>query len=148
MALEQVTNGNMDGLSNLCSSLPRRMYAFNREGLEMRLPSVKTLQTVAGDRAQEVRELLQGKRKTREYRSVTDWEKQCYNRPRYGERLMCALNEIIGGYGVEGLVRDGEIACEYEYINMGDTYTATIIRHIPSQRISVGCWGDIVERWN
>ena len=70
------------------------------KGENMRLPSMKTLERVAGERAKEVRELLEQKRKTVDYQSVREWEKLCWNRPRYSERLMCALNEILGGYGV------------------------------------------------
>lgn len=114
----------------------------------MNLPSVKTLSRVAGDRAKELRELLERKRKTRDYRSVQDWERQCYNKPRYGERLMYAINEILNGYGVECLTREGEIAPEYEYINMGDTYALTILRHVETERVIVSTMGDIAERHN
>ena len=114
----------------------------------MRLPSVKTLALVAGDRAKEVRELLEQKRKTADYQSVREWEKRCYIRPRYGERLMCAINEILGGFGVELLTRDGELTPEYEYINTGDAYTLTIVRDCTTGRLLVTTWGDIVERWD
>lgn len=112
----------------------------------MNLPSTKTLTQVAGDKAQELRELLEKKRKTRDYQSVKTWVSQSYHEPRYSERLMCAINEIVGGYGVEAITKRGQVYPTYEYINMGDTYTTTILRDCRTGRVFVGTWGDIVER--
>ena len=115
----------------------------------MRFPSVTTLSAVSPERAQEIRALLEGKRKTTDYESVKEWESQCYLYPSYGERLMCAINEIIGGYGVDAIYKnDGDGTPAFEYVDMGDPYTVTILRNMRTGRITVGAWGDIVERWN
>jgi hypothetical protein len=111
----------------------------------MNKPSVKTLRTIAGDRAQELRDLLDGVNKTREYESVRAWESQCYHKPSYIERVLCAANEIISGYGVECLV-DSDGQARWEYINMGDTYAATLLYNRETGQFTVGTWGDIVER--
>lgn len=59
-----------------------------------------------------------------------------------------AINEIVGGYGVEGLGPDvgGPTPPPYEYINAGDTYATTLIYRRKTDTLSVGSWGDIVER--
>lgn len=58
-----------------------------------------------------------------------------------------AINEIVGGYGVEGLGpgRSGDFALPYEYINMGDTYITTLIYDRDKDRLFIGDWGSIVE---
>lgn len=112
----------------------------------MRLPSVKTLRSIAPDRAKELRELLAKKRCTRDYASVQQWEAQCYNPPRYSERLMCAANEVIGGYGVEAIFGDSCTQPDYEYVNVGDSYTATLIRDCDTGRVFVGDIGTVIER--
>ena len=114
----------------------------------MRAPSVKTLlQITTEEKAKEIRELLQKKRKTTDYASVREWESKCYHRPSYCARLMCALNEIIGGYGLEIITKRGGVPV-FEFINMGDPYTATIILNLHKQSFHVACWGDIVEKGN
>ena len=112
----------------------------------MPLPSVKTLSAVFGDRAKEARELLEMKRKTRDYASVRDWEAQCCNPPSYTERLFCALNEIGDFYGVEAVFSSND-ACRpvFEYLNTGGSYEPTLIYNTPSGTWQVGTWGDKVE---
>ena len=111
----------------------------------MNLPSIKTLRTIAGDRAGELRELLEQKRQTRDYESVREWERQCYHPPSYIERLLCAANEIMRGYGVENLCQPDSPIEEplWSYINMGDTYTKTLLYCHHTGRFRVGCWGDL-----
>ena len=111
-----------------------------------RFPSIKTLTPVFGDRASEARELLIGTRKTWDYASVNAWADQCYTVPNRHDRLMCALNEIAETHGVEVLMGRDEQWPDYEYLNSGDTYTATLIYSNKTGTFRVGCWGDIVER--
>jgi hypothetical protein len=59
-----------------------------------------------------------------------------------------AVSDLIGGYGVEYIPRGTNAKSPaIDYVNMGDTYTPTIIRLGP-KRYRVQCWGDIVERGN
>lgn len=119
-------------------------------GDTMRLPSVKTLATITTvDKAKELRELFEKKRKTRDYRSVQEWCKQCFYDPRYNERLLCACNEILEGYGVEVIYRrEGDLNPKYAYVNTGDAYTPTLIQDCETSQLFVSDWGSIVERWN
>jgi len=110
----------------------------------MNLPSIKTLNIVAQDRARELRELLEKKRKTREYASVQELIKQSYREPFYYDRLMCAANEICNTCGVESFrAKNGDY---WEYLNAGDTYTPTLLLNRRTGRLIVSSWGDVVER--
>ena len=76
-----------------------------------------------------------------------------YNDP-YDSDMWCvtvalhAINDLAGGYGVEGLgrIRGPDYAPPYEYINMGDTYATTLIYRRRTDSLSIGTWGDIVDR--
>lgn len=49
------------------------------------------------------------------------------------------------GFGCEAFCWD----CGREgisYLNMGDTYDATVLFDSRNERFTVGCWGDVVER--
>lgn len=65
-----------------------------------------------------------------------------------------AINELVGGFGVEtlGPGRPRDYAPPYEYVNMGDTYVATLIYDRDRDRLFIGDWGTIVEtegeEWN
>jgi len=122
-------------------------------------PSIKTIETrlsLPRSKAREIRQLMTGERSPNSYESVAKWVAQCYNEPRDDEKVMCALNEVLEGYGVE--VIDTENSDKpyyvdsfyryflYEYINMGDTYDMTIVRNCETGRFYITTWGDIVER--
>ncbi len=50
-----------------------------------------------------------------------------------------AINDLVGGHGIEALGRR-------EYINMGDPYVETLIYTPGSDRLSIGNWGYYAER--
>ena len=121
-------------------------YIWWRDGAN--LPSVKSLSAVFGERAKEARELLEGKRKTTDYESVRAWERSCYHRPGYTDRVLCALNEIADTYGVERIEAGiNARSPAVEYLNAGDTYTTTLCL-IDGRGMRVTDWGSIVERGN
>ena len=113
----------------------------------------QTLKAIAAElnitlpQAKQVRGVITGKIKTAAYKSVTDWCRQCYNEPSVKEKRMVALNEIISGYGVEALQHAEAGCCDAplcEYVNTGDTYSATIVR-LQGGKYVVSTWGDMVE---
>jgi hypothetical protein len=59
-----------------------------------------------------------------------------------------AINEIVGGYGVEGLGpgRSGDYAPPYEYVNQGDPYRTTLVYTRATDTLSIRDWGSIAER--
>ena len=61
------------------------------------------------------------------------------------EALEAAGKHFKVGYGVEGFCDE----CGREgvsYINMGDTYSTTVLFDTRTEQFSIGCWGDIAER--
>lgn len=58
-------------------------------------------------------------------------------------------NTLLGGHGVEYLPAEDDdfrSAKGVEYVNMGDTYTTTLLYDRTSRRYIIGSWGDLVER--
>ena len=116
-------------------------------------PSVKTITqrlSVSKEKAKEIRGLMEGDINPDDYESVKKWMQRCYDKPRRVERVMEAINEILGGYGVEQITDsqwdnywcDGGLL----YVNMGDTYTETICYDTRKNKWIVSSWGNIVER--
>jgi len=69
---------------------------------------------------------------------------QCYNQPSQVELALCAINEVINGFGVEGIPDEDYREPGVSYVNRGDSYTPTIIHN--GQRWIVGDWGSIIEK--
>lgn len=59
-----------------------------------------------------------------------------------------AINHVMDGYGVESLGTGPgpSYAPPYEFISMGDTYATTLIYKRATNTLSIGSWGDVVER--
>ena len=77
------------------------------------------------------------------------WVRHCYWEPDNAAQIMEALNELTNAFGVEAIFREGGsiVQPSLEYLNQGDTWNATILRDPETERIWVGCWGDVVEKW-
>ncbi len=112
-----------------------------------KLPSVKTLERVFDDRAQEARDILEGKKDPEDYESVKEWVKQCFNCPARLEMMLKALNEISESYGVEAVWSDkfSAICPSFVYLNTGDTYSQTLVYSYESNSFMVSTLGDVVE---
>jgi hypothetical protein len=54
--------------------------------------------------------------------------------------ILHAINKILGTHGVEPLGND------YEYLNAGDQYSATLIYDKRGRRLFVSTWSDMVEQ--
>ena len=72
------------------------------------------------------------------------WVASCYNRPSRRERIMSALNELLGCHGSEPLWGEDPYWPEAEYLNTGDTYNPTILFY--DGRFILTTWGDFFER--
>lgn len=121
----------------------------------MRLPSIKTIR----DRIERPYRLPEGTAKA--IRDILECKtveavceinaaasrmfEACYFRPSLQSVKLEAINDLMEGCGVE-YIPDGsnKQSPAIEYVNVGDTYSATIMR--TRGRYVVGCWGDIVER--
>ena len=99
------------------------------------------------EKAKEVKRVITGKIPPENYESVRKWVNQCYNEPTNFSKKLEALNEIIGGYGSEGIFSpDYSIYwCLFDYVNTGDTYNVTIVRLTDQKKYIISSWGDIIE---
>lgn len=91
--------------------------------------------------ARQVRGLIQGLINPDIFDSVHNWCRQCYNEPSNNEKIIEALNEVIEGYGIESQSYGDDQY--FSYVNMGDTYSATII-YDDGEYIFTS-WGDYIE---
>lgn len=102
--------------------------------------------------AREIRALVKGTIDPSGYPAVKAWIDQCYNAPSQEEQVMCALNSLLEGFGVEAI--QGEWLDHYHqniiasYVNTGDTYNTTIILDHRTDRYQLTSFGDFVERNN
>jgi hypothetical protein len=74
-----------------------------------------------------------------------------YGTPRAVERTLAACDVALSGHGVESISgrawrRFWMDAC-LVYVNLGDTYTRTIVYDTAKDSFQVCAWGDVVERY-
>ena len=73
--------------------------------------------------------------------------RSCYHEPALQDLKLRALDVLLDGCGVEHIPAGRNAKSPaITYVNMGDTYTPTIVW--VRGRYRVCCWGDIVERGN
>ena len=94
-----------------------------------------------------IRSLLQGDEDTHNphlFPSTYRWIQSCTRHPQWEERVMYAINEIMGGYGTQGLYsKEKPIAT---YISLGDMEANTIILDNLTGRIYVTSLADYVTK--
>ena len=101
--------------------------------------------------AKKIRGIITGEINPEVFYSVELWLKSCHNRPSDPELQMCALDEVLGGFGVEPITTGGYLDHYHQniqavYVNMGDTYDLTILFDNKTQKFVLTSWGDWVER--
>lgn len=109
----------------------------------MRLPSVKTLSSVFGDKARDARAILEMNRAQLEALPAgAARARECYHPPAtYDLRLTC-LDALGESYGIEYFETPrGEAV---HYLNAGDTYAPTLVRFRGTYRVA--SWGDLAEK--
>ena len=111
-----------------------------------RAPSAKRLKEAFPDSdVKIIRAIIRNEIEPDTIPAVQAWINQCWNRPKRSELKMCALNALIHGHGVEAIFAPGSSTTVLaSYVNMGDTYNATIL-HDRNYRLTT--WGDWVEQW-
>lgn len=82
-----------------------------------------------------------------QFESNQKWISQCFNKPDLHSLRMNALNEVLEGHGVE-TIRGSEWDSFYgdvtfEYINVGDSYTPTVIYDIRNDKFKLKCIADV-----
>ena len=82
---------------------------------------------------------------------TASWLRACYHSPRKPEIKLEALNELLGGCGVECIEVDGRHVDSYymntvaSYINLGETYAVTLLLDHEPCRWSLTSWADFYE---
>lgn len=78
--------------------------------------------------------------------ALVDW----WDRKADTDDVLKTANKILGGHGVEAVRAEGAWDSYYVdivalYVNMGDTYVATLIYDIDKNRWWITSWGDWLE---
>lgn len=82
------------------------------------------------------------------FQGSRSWYRVCHSRPGSTLVKMYMLNDLLDGHGVEGAPAGTNAKSpQFEYVNMGDTYDATIL-YIYGRGFKVMDWGTLVERGN
>ena len=100
------------------------------------IPTVKTLTKYDIPEPKTVRGLMDGTIDPESFASVERWVSECYRRPSRVELALCAIDEVIAGFGVEGIPDEDYSKPGVSYENRGDSYTPTIIHN--GQRWMIG----------
>lgn len=103
---------------------------------------------LSDEQTQQVKGLIEGTINPSFYTDVRSWISQCYHKPKDESLIMCALNQVMEGYGVEDIRGEwrngycGDIVAEY--VNMGDAYAPTVVYH-RDEGFMIASYGDAVE---
>ncbi len=109
-----------------------------------------------------------------EFPETAEWSRSCYHEPKMYDKVLSAINELLDGYGVEGIDPSAEWEAAYEnarqaamdgggevnaddvrspiddwlsYISFGDSYETTIIYDHATGEFHVDSWADFVENY-
>ena len=94
------------------------------------------------------RQVIGGQIPADEFETVKTWIAQCYHMPTPNELKLKALNEVLEGYGVEGIANPSDSSEQIAvYVNMGDTYAETVVYDIATREFAFTSWGDFFEQW-
>lgn len=104
----------------------------------------KLIKAFGQEKAEKIRALLDDPESTHNYKSANEFYNSCYNKPSIGLVCLYAINEILDGYGIEG-ISDPENSCDgFDYVNMGDTYATSVT--LFDGKFHVESYGDRIEK--
>ena len=118
----------------------------------MRLPSIKTLEAHFQGKGTALRRVLEWHKGAAErfeklYPQFKEWTDKCHYYPRRRNCQLFLLNLILEGHGIEEVQTSGTFGTpEMEYVNMGESYAATIIFDHGRNTWFVEGWADWVEK--
>lgn len=75
------------------------------------------------------------------------WCSQCHNLPCQNSLVLSALNDVLGGHGIEGITSPDDHKIIGEYINQGDSYDPTIVHDTENNTFVLTTWADWYESW-
>lgn len=103
----------------------------------------KLIANFGKEKAEKIRAVLNNPESAFDYPTVQEYYNACHHKPKISLLCMYAFNEILEGYGIEGVPNPEDVQDGFEYVNMGDTYNVTLTMH---GAYRVECYGDQVER--
>ena len=110
----------------------------------MNKPSIETLERAFPGKGATLRTLLKSKHAVLDHPAVIALVANCYNMPSMVYMRLMACNAELEGYGIEHVEAGSNTrSLGFDYVNMGDTYNATLIR-TDTGRYIVGSLVDIV----
>ena len=116
---------------------------------ELAIPGLYSLPETR-EAVQAVNLILHGTLDPETFSDVAYWVLHCFNKPNSDELKMCAINQVLEGYGIESVRTSkrkngywGNILCTY--VNMGDSYLPTVIHH-RKHGYMVASIGDVIEK--
>jgi hypothetical protein len=97
--------------------------------------------------AEHIAGLLNGEIQPDSFPKTAKWIQGCYNDLDDDEKILEAVNEVLEAYGTEGITPEGQVYPVAAYVNMGDTYEATVVYDIEEKEFILTNWGDWLEGW-
>lgn len=73
---------------------------------------------------------------------------ECFNPPDEVDVQLHAINQLLGGFGIEYIADTTDTYTEMygiDYVNMGDTYTCTVCYDHQSDQWLLSDWGTLLE---
>jgi len=118
-------------------------------------PAVSTFMKVFGftlEEATRIKGLLTGKVDLFTSDQAARRDQRSFNAHEGYVLVLEALDEAFGSrtYGVEYIAHKGDtftVSRGIVYLNVGDPYRTTLMLNLDTGKWSIGCWGDIVERY-
>jgi hypothetical protein len=115
-------------------------------------PSVKALADalrITSEQAQTVRGLIRGEIRTKDvarFPKANAYFQKCRHEPDRLTRILECLDEVLEMHGVETLGECRAYGPPAEYLNAGDTYTATLLFDRIAWNFKLTTFGDWLER--
>ena len=75
------------------------------------------------------------------------WLDKCHHTPPSKAYALEMLNDLMGGHGTEGITPDGHVCPVAAYVNKGDTYAATVVHDLETDKFILTALGDWLEGW-
>jgi hypothetical protein len=104
---------------------------------------------ITEEQAATIRGLIRGEIRTlgnEQFPEANKWFSSCYHQPKRLDRILACINEVMGGFGVEAIWGSDAYWPAADYINTGDTYSATLLFNRESGAFQLTTWGDFFER--
>ena len=112
------------------------------------LPSITRLDSSFPGKGKIIRQALESVRFCKQHPAGIARIAECLRFPSCVDLKLSVINSITEGHGVEYIAHKDDNFIEVygiHYVNMGDTYTTTMIYDHKSSRFVLGDWGTIVE---